>query len=70
MNQYNPTGKKLTYEQHMKLLNQFKEKQEEDKGKDKPWLCEKCQASGFKLAIDKRRWIRTCKKCGHTKTIE
>ena len=68
MNEYNPNGKKLTYEQHMRALNEYKEKQE--KKEDKPWVCEKCKASAFTLAIKNRTWIRTCKKCESTKIID
>ena len=56
------SGKLRTYQQHMRAMKEEAEKSSK-KNKDKPWICEVCKNSGFKLSICDGQWIRTCKKC-------
>lgn len=67
---YNPEGKKLTLQQHMKLQREWEEKQarklEQNDGV-RPGICSECGNSGFKLKAIRGIIERTCKKCGDVK---
>lgn len=68
---YNPEGKKLTYEQHLREMKKLKEKQEAAKvmngGEEEPWICVGCGESRYKLKAKDGQLIRTCKKCNKEK---
>lgn len=70
---YNPEGRKLTYKQHMALMKQQQEKLEARKrmngGVEKPWLCEKCSKSRYKLRAVDGQLIRICKECSDEKVF-
>jgi hypothetical protein len=61
---YNPDGKKYTFEQHMKLKREKEEREaellEQNKG-EKPGRCPKCDQSSFFLRCEAGVLIRTCK---------
>lgn len=72
---YNPEGKKLTYQQHLKLMKKQQEKEEKQMsrydGESKPWLCE-CGESRYSLKAvpgGNGELIRTCKNCGAEKNF-
>ena len=64
---YNPEGKKLTYLQHLQLMKKQEEKKKAalllNDGEEKPWLCENCSQSRYRLKADRGRLIRICKEC-------
>jgi ssDNA-binding Zn-finger/Zn-ribbon topoisomerase 1 len=64
---YNPDGRKLTWEQHVKLRREYEEKKEaEKKNSNEPsGRCSKCNKAKFRLRVSKGDLIRTCKECGH-----
>lgn len=69
---YNPEGKKLTFEQHAKLKREYEEKQamEKEKAKQgKSGYCGECGTSGFTLKAKGGLIYRTCKNCGDVKTF-
>lgn len=69
---YNPEGKKLTFQQHMKLMREMEEKEtsvREQNGGERPGRCGECNGSGFSLQAKEGLIYRTCKKCGDVKTF-
>lgn len=65
---YNPDGKKLTFEQHLKKQKEYEERQLASKPTGttgRPGRCEKCNGSSFTLKVESGSLIRTCKnqKC-------
>lgn len=63
---YNPEGKKLTWQQHLRAMQKQKEEETErikqNGGKEKPWLCQ-CGQSRFTLQAKEGKLYRTCKAC-------
>lgn len=62
---YNPEGKKLTFEQHMKLKREKEEREAElllQNDGEKPGRCPKCNGSSFTLKRESFGvLLRTCK---------
>lgn len=61
---YNPEGKKLTFEQHMKLKREQEEREAELRQQNNgevPGRCPKCNTGGFSLKCEPGVLVRTCK---------
>lgn len=70
--EYNPKGRKLTFEQHMKLRREWEEEQAKKVDKptgEKSGYCSKCGQPKFSLRVEKGILYRTCKNCGDVKTF-
>lgn len=64
--EYNPEGRKLTFEQHMKLQKEYEDKKQIKKktNGEESGRCSVCDGSRFTLRCKKGNLIRSCKKCG------
>lgn len=71
---YNPEGRKLTYQQHMKMQREWEEKhakKAEEPTKERSGICPRCGGSAFRLKAIKGLLERTCKneECGDVKVF-
>jgi hypothetical protein len=67
---YNPEGKKLTYQQHLKKLKDHENLTSKKKKTSESGRCPTCKQAAFTLRCMDRKLIRKCKKCGHEKVFD